>query len=160
MTNLSDLVIPKETNGLIAKNHRINKLQWSEKSSENMHGMKHIDLANSSINSIGPNFFSTLVNLTNLRYLNLADNKLEVLNENISHLRIPEIHLSGNPIKCNCTMLWFARWLNTILLQTGQRIVKDYEDIRCVRGEWKGKQVYKLTKEQMGCFPMRSIREL
>ena len=160
LKNLSDLVVPKETSGLIANDNRIDELQWSEESSENIHGMEHITLANSSIYSIGPNFFSKLANLTKLRYLNLADNKLEVLNKNISHLRIPEIHLSGNPIECNCDMLWFAQWLHTTLHPTGPRIVKDYEDVRCVGGEWNGKQVYKLTKEQMGCFPITSIREL
>ena len=103
-------MVPKETNGLIAKNNKIDELQWSEESSENIHGMKHITLGNSSIYSIGPNFFSTLANLTNLRYLNLADNKLKSFNKNISQIGIPEIYLSGNPIECNCDMLWFAEW--------------------------------------------------
>ena len=156
ITSLSDLYVPSETNWLISKNNKIKDLQWSD----NLRGMTHIDLANSSIDSIGPNFFPKIVNLTKLSYLNLTHNKLKVFDKNISHLRIPEIHLSGNPIECNCDMLWFAEWLNTTLYPAGSRIVKDYEDIKCVGGEWDGEQVYKLTRDIMGCLPTRSIREL
>ena len=150
MTSLSQIYIPKETN---SNDSKIHHLEWSVESSRNLHELELFNLANSSIYSIGSNFFLKLANLTKLRYLNLADNKLRIFNENISHIRVPEIYLSGNPINCNCDMFWFAEWLNTTLYTTGPRIVKDYRDIRCVGGEWNGLQVYKLSKEQMGCFP-------
>ena len=156
--SLSDIYVPKDINWIIAKHNKISHLEWSQY----LYQMNHINLANSNIHSIDSNFFSKLANFTNLRYLNLADNKMKVFNKNISHLRIPEIHLSGNPIECNCDMFWFAEWLNATVYHntsvTGPRIVRDYEDIRCVGGEWNGFQVNKLSKEQMYCFP--TVREL
>ena len=164
ITSLSDIFVPKDTNWLVAKDNKINRVEWFNESSRNLYQIEHINLANSSIKSIEPNFFSKLSNLTKLRYLNLADNKLKGFNEDIQKSWIREMHLSGNPIDCNCTMFWFAEWLNKTVFQnknvTGPRIVRDYKDIRCVGGEWNEVQVYKLNKEQMGCLPTRSIREL
>ena len=131
MTSLSETYIPKETNWLMANDSKIDHLEWSVEYSRNLHELELFNLVNSSIYSIGSNFFSKLANLTKLRYLNLADNKLRIFNENISHSRVPEIYLSGNPINCNCDMFWFAEWLNTTHYITGPRIVKDYRDIRC-----------------------------
>ena len=107
--------------------------------------MKHMNFANSSISSIGPNFFSNLATVGKVRYLNLADNKLKSFSKDIQQSNLSEIYLSGNPIDCNCDMFWFAKWLNTT-------VVKDFEDIRCVGGEWNGALVYRLTQEQMGCI--------
>ena len=149
MTSLSDLLVPNETSWLIAKNNKIEHLQFSR----NLNQMEHINLANSSISSIGQNFFSKLSTLGKIRYLNLADNKLKSFNRDIQHSGLSEVFLSGNPIDCNCDTFWFAKWLNTTKGPFGPRIVKDLQDIRCVGGEWDGTQVYELTQEQMGCLP-------
>ena len=109
--------------------------------------MEHINLANSSISSVGPNFFSNLATLGKVRYLNLAGNKLKGFNKDIQQSSLSEIYLSGNPIDCNCDMFWFVKWLNTT-------VVKDSQDIRCVGGDWGGIWVYELTQEQMGCLPI------
>ena len=160
MTSLSDLFVPKETNWLIAKGNKIDHLEWSEESSRNLHQIEHIDLANSSIYSLGGDFFSKLTNFTQLRFLNLSGNKLDDFNQDIKQSNLSEIHLSGNPIKCNCDMFWFAEWLNATEPQSQNRIVRDYQDVKCVGGKWNGTQVCKLNKEQMGCLATRSIREL
>ena len=115
--------------------------------------MEHINLANSNISSIGQNFFSNLATLGKVRYLNLVDNKLKHFDRDIQQSGLSEIYLSGNPIDCNCDMFWFAKWLNTTKGPSGPRIVKDFQDIRCVGGEWDGTWVYELTQEQMGCLP-------
>ena len=147
MTSLSDLLVPNETSWLIAKDSKIKHLQWSDESSENLHQMEHINFANSSIYSIGPNFFSKLATLGKVRYLNLADNKLKSFNQDIQKGNLSDkMYLSGNPIECNCDMFWFAKWLNTT-------IVIDSQDVRCAGGDWDGTQVYRLTQEQMGCLP-------
>ena len=152
MTSLSDIFVPNETSWLIAKDSKIHHLQWSDESIENLHQMKHINFINSSIFSIDPNFFSKLSTLGEVRYLNLAGNKLKSFNQDIQQSGLSEIYLSGNPIECNCDMFWFAKWLNTTKGPSGPRIVKDLQDIRCDGGEWHGAQVYKLTQEQMGCL--------
>ena len=142
ITNLSDLLVPNETSWLVAKNNKIDHLQFSS----NLNQMEHINLANSSICSIGQNFFSKLATSGEVRYLNLADNKLKHFNRDIQGSNLSEIYLSGNPIDCNCDMFWFVKWLNTT-------VVKDSQDITCVGGEWDGTQVYELTREQMRCIP-------
>ena len=156
LTSLTNLFVPKETNWFVAKNSKIDYLQWFDKSSKNLHQIEHINLANSSINSIEPNFFSKIVTFGKVRYLNLAHNKLKGFNRDIQKNWETEMYLSGNPTVCNCGMLWFAEWLNATVYHN--KSVRDYKDIRCVGGEWDGKQVYKLTKEQMGCFP--TVKEL
>ena len=142
MTSLSDILVPNETSWLIAQNNKIDHLQFSP----NLNQMEHINLANSSISSIGPNFFSNLATLGKVRYLNFADNKLKHFDRDMQESGLSEIYLSGNPIDCNCDMFWFVKWLNT-------SVVKDSQDIRCVGGEWDGAWVYELTQEQMGCLP-------
>ena len=142
MTSLSDILIPNETTWLVAKNNKIDHLQFSR----NLHQMKHINLANSCISSIRQNFFSNFATLGKVRYLNLANNKLKSFNQDIQQSGLSEIYLSGNPIDCNCDMFWFIKWLNTT-------VVKDWQDVRCVGGDWDGAWVYELTQEQMGCLP-------
>ena len=140
ITSLSDILVPNETSWLIARNNKIDHLQFIR----NLNQMEHINLANSSISSVGQNVFSKLATSGKVRYLNLADNKLKSFNQDIQQRGLSEIYLSGNPIDCNCNMFWFVKWLNTT-------IVKDSQDIRCAGGEWDGAQVYELTREQMGC---------
>ena len=110
-----------------------------------------MDLANSSICSFGPNFFSKLTSFTQLCFLNVSGNKLKDFNQDIKQTNLSEMYLSGNPIDCHCDMFWLAQWLNTT---KAIKIVKDYEKIKCAGGEWNKNQVYKLTKEQMGCLPI------
>ena len=152
IASLSDLLVPNETSWLIAKDSNIEHLQWSDESIENLHQMEHINFANSSISSIGLNFFSKLAALGKVRYLNLAGNKLKSFSKDIQQSGLSEIYLSGNPIECNCDMFWFAKWLNTTKCPCGPRILKDQHYVRCVGGEWNGTQVYRLTQEQMGCL--------
>ena len=148
ITSLSDISVPNETTWLIAKNNKIDHLQFSRK----LNQIEHINFANSSISSIGQNFFSKLATVGKVRYLNLAGNKLNCFNKDIQQSSLSEIYLSGNPIDCNRNMFWFAKWLNTTKGPSGPRIVKDSQDIRCVGGEWDGTLVYELTQEQMGCI--------
>ena len=147
MTSLSDILVPNETSWLVAKDSKIDHLQWPDESSKNLHEMKHINFANSSIYSIDPNFFSKLTTFGKEHYLNLAGNKLKGLSQAIQQSGLSEVYLSGNPIDCNYDMFWFAKWLNTT-------VVKDSQEVRCVGGEWDGTQVYRLTQEQMGCLPI------
>ena len=161
MRSLSELWIPNKAHWLVAKDNKIDNLRWSEEYSRKLPEVEHIDLANSSIESLELHFFSKLANLSRVRYLNLAGNELKGFNQDIQNNNLSEIYLSGNPIDCsNCDMFWFAQWLNSTEPRIMNRIVKDYKNIKCDGGTWNGTQVYKLSKEQMGCFPIRSIREL
>ena len=87
-------------------------------------------------------------------YLNLANNALNTFPHSLNGTKIPEVYLEGNPIDCNCDMLWFDDWLNTTDPQSKSRIVKDYERVLCAGGKWNGTQVYKLNPVEMGCIPL------
>ena len=85
------------------------------------------------------------------KFLNLARNNLKTFPKTFSVTNLTQVHLAGNPIDCNCEMLWLANWLNATDPHSGNRIVKDYYQVVCIGGEWNGIQVYKLSAEQMGC---------
>ena len=149
ITNLTHLLVPNETTWLIAEDNSINHLKWSQ----NLYQIEHFNLQNSSLYSISVDFLSKLKNTGKANYLNLAGNKLKNFNQALVEIILPEIYLGGNPIDCNCDMFWFVEWLNTTYFPSGPRIVKDYRDIKCDGGDWNGAEVYKLSKEQMGCLP-------
>ncbi len=91
---------------------------------------------------------------SNVKSLNLANNKLAKIpkkfNQTISHLK--ELWLGGNPVQCDCDMLWLISWLNNTRV-SGQRLVQDYQDVICTGGKLDGTPVYKLNQVQMGCYP-------
>ena len=47
------------------------------------------------------------------KFLNLVNNKLKTLPKTLNGTSFSQVYLAGNPIDCNCHMLWFAYWLNT-----------------------------------------------
>ena len=118
-------------------------MQWSE----NLDSIQHLDLGNSGVLHITEDFFSKIKSMEKTTFLNLANNELKALPKTLNGTSFSQVYLAGNPIDCNCQMLWFADWLNT----TEPRIVQDYRKVLCNGGQWNGTQVYKLSAEQMGC---------
>ena len=149
LTSLIELRIPKETMWLVAKSNYIPYLQWSE----NLNAIQHFDLQNSGVVQITHDFFSKIKTVKKPVFLNLANNDLKCFSQTLNGTSFSQVYLAGNPIDCNCQMLWFAEWLNTTNPLTKSRIVVDYEQVVCVGGRWDGTQVYKLNAEQMGCYP-------
>ena len=148
VTSLTKLRIPNETMWLVAKSNDITSLQWSG----TLKAIEHFDLQNSSIQYIIDNFFSKIQTMKKAKFLNLANNNLKVFPKTLNGTNFSEVYLAGNPVDCNCDM-WFAHWLNISEPQSQNRIVKDYDKVMCVGGRWNGTQVYKLSAEQMGCYP-------
>ena len=149
LTSLAQLLIPNETMWLVAKCNNIPYLKWSE----NLDHIQHFDLQNSSVSQITDDFFLEIKSLKKPVFLNLANNNLKSFPQSLNRTNFSKVYLAGNPIDCNCDMLWFADWLNTTNPLTKGRIVKDYEQVVCAGGTWDGTQVYKLSAEQMGCYP-------
>ena len=85
------------------------------------------------------------------KFLNLANNNLKTFPKTFSGTNLTQVYLAGNPVDCNCEMLWFANWLNVTEPHSENRIVKDYKQVVRTGGMWNGTQVYKLSAEQMGC---------
>ena len=134
---------------LVAKSNSIPNLKWSE----NLKDIQHFDLQNSGVLQITDDFFSQIKTTKKAVYLDLANNDLKSFPQSLNGTSFSQVYLAGNPIDCNCQMLWFAEWLNTTNPLTKRRIVVDYEQVLCVGGKWDGTQVYKLNAEQMGCYP-------
>ena len=134
---------------LVAKYNHIPFLQWSE----NLDAIQHFDLQNSGLCNITEDFFSKITAMKKSKFLNLAHNDLKDFPKSLNGTSFSQVYLAGNPIDCNCQMLWFADWLNVTDPHSENRIVKDYKQVLCAGGKWNGTQVYKLNAEQMGCYP-------
>ena len=147
ITRLAQLQVPNRTMWLIVKSNQIPYLSWSD----NLDGIQHFEFQNSSIRKIADEFFPN-INVKKT-YLNLANNDLNYFPKTLNGTNVSQVYLAGNPIECNCDMLWFAEWLNTTEPQSQNRIVKDYERVLCAEGEWNGTQVYNLSLVEMGCYP-------
>ena len=148
ITSLTELRIPKGTKWLVAKSNHIPILDWSK----NLRHIQHFDFENSSVRYITAEYFSK-IQMKKAKFLNLARNKLTKFRKTLNGTSFSEVYLAGNPVDCNCDMLWFAHWLNTTEPQSQNRIVKDYKQDVCAGGRWNGTQVYNLSPVQMGCFP-------
>ena len=113
--------------------------------------MQHINFQSSGIVSICDEFFET-IKKQNVKYLNLAWNKITKFNEIFKEAtNLDEIFLAGNPIECTCDTLWFADWLEHSTTPSGERIVKDYGQVTCASGHGNGTRVYQLDGYEMGC---------
>ena len=139
-------MIPNDTMWLVAKSNDLPYLQWSK----SLKAIQHFDLENSNVRDITNEFFSKIQTVKTAKFFNLANNKLENFPKSLNGTSFSEVYLAGNPIDCNCDMLWFAYWLNTTNVK---EIVKDYKRVLCAGGRWNGTQVYKLSAVRMGCFP-------
>ena len=145
---LAQLQIPNETMWLVAKYNHMPNLQWSE----NLDSIQHFDLQNSDVRNINDDFFSNITSIQKATFLNLENNELKAFPKTLGETNISQVYLAGNPIDCNCQMLWFADWLNTTeSCLSENRIVKDYDQVVCSGGKWNGTEVYKL-KADMVCY--------
>ena len=151
VTSLTELRIPNETMWLVVKSNHIPRLDWSK----NLSHIEHFDLQNSSIQHVTDEFFSKIKTTKKTKFLNLANNKLKWLPKNLKGTDFSEVYLAGNPIDCNCDMLWLTNWLNSTDVR---RMVKDYKQVLCAGGKWNGTQVCELNPVRMGCYP-KNIRK-
>ena len=145
LTSLTDLQMPNQTMWLIASYDNILHLDWSK----HLDIIQHFDLQKSSIQEISDDFFTK----TQAKFLNLKNNGLKSLPKSLNGTNFSEVYLAGNPIDCNCDMMWFADWLNRTNPVTGKRVVRDYDKVICEGGKWAGRPVYLLNLKEMGCYP-------
>ncbi len=101
-------------------------------------------------------FIKEMNNIRTLRSLNFTNNNITRISrkiQNISH--VAEIWLAGNPFVCDCSMTWMIPWLNSLTKSNKTKIVRDYKELECGSGRFKGVHIYFLTKVAMGCYPRK-----
>ena len=111
-----------------------------------------LDLSQNEINNICEDTI-TFMKTGSIVELNLANNNITTLPSKISNISsLQSVWLSGNNFNCDCEMTWMIQWFLK-LSSNGKRVVKDYQEIICHNGMMAGKQIYRLTLEEMGCYP-------
>ena len=136
--------IPNNTNWLLCSNSGIQSLPDNISHVENI---TKIDISNNDMYTISEYTFSAFNNLTTL---DISNNTFTSLPKELQNLdKLKAVYIAGNPIVCNCDMLWVISWMNKVL-PDGTNIVRDYEEVKCSNIK---KVIYKLTAVEMGCFP-------
>ncbi|XP_026575957.1 high affinity nerve growth factor receptor isoform X1 [Pseudonaja textilis] len=75
---------------------------------KNPRELKNLTIARTNLKFIAPDAFKASPNLT---HVNLAFNQLEFLSwRTFHHLRLQELVLVGNPLRCVCGLLWLQSW--------------------------------------------------
>ena len=137
-------IVPNNTNWLLCYNSGIQSLPGNISQVENI---TKIDISSNDIYTIPDYTFSTFNKLTTL---DISNNNFTSIPKELQHLdNLKAVYIAGNPIVCNCDMLWLISWMNK-LLPDGTRIVRDYDEVKCSNIK---KVIYKLTAVEMGCFP-------
>ncbi len=117
----------------------------------------HLNLQSSNIESICPKTLDGILKYSNIKSLNLAKNNLTQIPHTFNKLarNLKRLWIGGNPINCECDMLWLASWFNNTIV-SDQRLVQDYQDVICTGGKLDGTPVYRLSSVAMGCYPKKA----
>ncbi len=145
--------LPNGTNWVEIYNSTIKDLCGEYQYSNNV---TRLLLPSNDILSICQSFVHSLQNDRHLEVLDLSSNQLQSIPIEIQNLKyIKMIYVAKNPFLCNCDMLWMIGWLANFTSSSGKHIVADYQNVTCATGPMNGKQIYKLNRVEMGCYPER-----
>ncbi len=149
---------PSFTNWMDIEHNGITRLCGKYDYMKRPSNITHINLYSGQIDFICEETLNEIFYNSEVRFLNLAKNKFKVISRKFNETGweksnyLQKLWLGGNPVQCDCNMLWLISWLNNTRV-SGQRLVQDYQDVICTGGEWDGIPVYKLNQVKMGCYP-------
>jgi len=85
--------------------------------------LRTLDLSHSGITLINPQMFRSA---DQLERVDLSFNRLQIITEDAAQYlnKISTVDLTGNPLHCNCEMLWFRKWLSSSSQETNVGSVK------------------------------------
>ncbi len=154
--------IPDFTNWMDIEHHGITRLCGKYDYLKRPSNITHLDLYSGQTDFICDDILNEIFYCSEVKLLNLAKNKLRIIPTKFNETgwklsdNIKKILLGGNPVQCDCDMLWLISWLNNTRV-SGQRLVQDYQDVICTGGQWDGIPVYRLDKVKMGCYPKKVV---
>ncbi len=94
-----------------------------------------------------------------IKVVNISNNLISKVSKEIQILSdLEEIWMSGNPIHCDCEIIWMITWLNALSNSTNNNLIKDNRDVKCSNGKLKGVPVMFLSDVLLGCFPSKWTR--
>ena len=153
--------VPHLTNWLILDNSNIQELCGEYEYLGDGYNITKLSLSSSKLKKIckcgSESTLDALLRSKSLESLDLSGNQInltKVFNSSVSRINKAKLHLGGNNVKCSCSSLWMANWLNSPTL------VQDYTDVKCTSGIRIGTPVYKLKEHaaEMGCVPYNLAR--
>ena len=144
--------VPNDTQWLVMDNDQVSKLSTPYGYFDKIW---FLNLRDNAVDYISDDFLDGLKTMQQqLRWLDLRNNKLEMIPRKIKELTFLEkVWLNGNPIHCDCRMLWMIGWLNNFTLPNRKHVIVDYTDITCSTGKMAGIPLFVLDEVTMGCFP-------
>ncbi len=107
--------------------------------------------ASNKIQRLCPSFIQSVIYRRNIEEMDLSKNMLSIIPSELQKVKNTKILLAKNPVLCNCDMLWMISWLSNSTLTSGEHLVPDYKNVTCSNGEFRGKPIYKLNADDMGC---------
>ena len=165
--NLTELPasVPDVTSFLILSHSNINSLCQSR---SYLNDLKHVDLRANFLETICASILKELTNvryldlsnnrltklpleigdLVNLTSLDLSNNRLQVLPKTIRNLKhLTSLAISGNMFECNCVAYWMSVWL-----RKSPSIVTDPNSVLCFSGKGRGKRLVDINQDDVGCY--------
>lgn len=113
-----------------------------------------IILTGSSVTKIDDQSLQEIQRIPTVHSLKFTNTKIRSISRKIQNLpQIDEIWLAENPFVCDCSMTWMIPWLNRLTKSNKTNIVRDFKELRCGSGRYKGILIYVLTEVAMGCYP-------
>ncbi len=117
--------------------------------------ISYLNIESSNIFSICDDTLKSVLHSRRLKKISFANNNLTSISKmwktDSDHLE--RLWLGGNPIDCNCDMLWAMDWLENATGASGHRLVQDYQNVICATGPEAGTPVYKINRVKMECYP-------
>ncbi len=115
-----------------------------------------LEIVSSRLTSICDDTLDNILSSKTLKHLDISNNNVRRFStlwlEKAS--RLEKLWLVGNPVECECDMIWMANWLVNKTTTSGSRLVQDYKNLVCSSPKTKnGTPVYKLDKVKLGCYP-------
>ncbi len=114
-----------------------------------------LSLRKSRVSYVCDSTLNFILKHSHITWLDLSNNELRNISPlfRAPHNHLEKLWLAGNPIQCDCSMIWLIDWISNAVAHSGERLVQDYQSITCGPGQQAGTPIYKLNRVEMGCFP-------